>query len=75
MNDATKTELFNDQEAINGILTKDDSNRVVCSYERPLGSLIPQKTCRTYGEIQRQQHEAQQDAYRREFVPQLKSGG
>lgn len=75
MNDVTKTELFNDQEAINGILTKRDDNRVVCSYEQPLGSLIPQKVCRSYGDMERQRQEAQQDLYQKQFVPQLKTGG
>jgi hypothetical protein len=75
MNDPTKMQLVNDQEAVNEILTKRDDDHIVCDYEQPLGSLIPKKVCRTYGEIQRQRDQAQHDAYQRLATPQLRASG
>jgi hypothetical protein len=75
MNEASKLQMVNDQEAVNEILTKRDDNHIVCQYEQPLGSLIPKKTCRTYGEIQRERDRAQHDMYQRLATPQLRGGG
>lgn len=55
----TKIQLLQDQEDINAILTHRDGRRLVCKSERPIGSLIPQRTCRTYAEIQRYREEGQ----------------
>jgi hypothetical protein len=59
MNDRDKLALFNEQEKVNGILTRSDSDRLVCQMVAPVGSHIPVKTCRTYGEIQRSRHSAE----------------
>lgn len=59
MDQATKVTLYNDQELVDGILTKDDSNREVCTREASLGSNIPHVTCRTYGQIRRDQNGTQ----------------
>jgi hypothetical protein len=50
----TKVQLFNDQEAVNAILTHRDDERLVCVHDAPLGSHIPRTVCKTYGEMERQ---------------------
>lgn len=52
MPQADKLALFNAQEEVNGILRHNDNNRLVCESRAPIGSHIPVKTCRTYGEIE-----------------------
>ena len=47
-----KLALANAQEEVNGILSHNDNNRLVCESRAPIGSNIPVKTCRTYGEIE-----------------------
>ena len=64
MPDAAKLELFNDQEKINGILTHTDANRLVCRTELPVGSHLPVKHCRTYGEIRRSERDSVNDIRR-----------
>lgn len=59
MDNATKIRLFNDQEAVNQILAKNDDRRLVCTSELPVGSHLPVKTCRTYGQIERERENAQ----------------
>jgi hypothetical protein len=49
----TKVQLFNDQEAVNAILTQRDDERLVCTHDAPLGSHIPRTVCQTYGEMER----------------------
>jgi hypothetical protein len=53
MDSNTRAQLLTDQEDVNAILTRRDDRRMVCKSERPVGSLIPQQACRTYGEIER----------------------
>jgi hypothetical protein len=48
-----KVRLFNTQEHLNGILVHNDANRLVCERRAPVGTSIPQTTCRTLGEIER----------------------
>jgi hypothetical protein len=60
MNQDAKVQLFSDQETVNAILTHRDDRRMVCKSERPLGSLLPKRTCRTYGEIERNLQNSQQ---------------
>ncbi|HKZ11238.1 MAG TPA: hypothetical protein VJL61_11105 [Rhodanobacteraceae bacterium] len=64
MPDAAKLELFSDQEKINGILTHTDANRLVCRTELPVGSHLPVKHCRTYGEIRRSERDTVNDLRR-----------
>jgi len=59
MDQATRVTLYNDQELVDGILTKDDRNREICQRETSLGSNIPRVTCRTYGEIRQNQRDTQ----------------
>jgi hypothetical protein len=59
MNAGDKVTLFNLQENLNGILTKSDSNRLVCEHTAPLGSHIQGASCQTYGQIERRRRESQ----------------
>lgn len=59
MDEASKARLFTDQEDVNAILTRRDDRRVICKSERPIGSLLPKRTCRTYGEIERERNDSQ----------------
>lgn len=52
MDQGAKVQLFNDQEAVNAILTRRDDKRLVCESVAPIGSHIPRTTCRTYREIE-----------------------
>ena len=58
MNSNDRITLVNAQEEVNGILKHNDSNRLVCESRAPIGSHLPIKTCRTYGEIELQRREA-----------------
>lgn len=72
MNQDTKIRLFNDQEAVNAILTKRDGDRRICKSTAAIGSLIPKTSCRTYSEIERTQRESQQ--YMRDTMQVGKNG-
>jgi hypothetical protein len=52
-----KLRLFNTQEHLNGILAHNDANRLVCERRAPVGTSIPQSTCKTVGEIERQRQD------------------
>ncbi|HZP66205.1 MAG TPA: hypothetical protein VFB32_07840 [Rudaea sp.] len=58
-----KVRLFNLQEHLNGLLTHNDRNRLVCENRAPVGSHIPITHCRTYGEVvtERQQDQKWMD--------------
>ncbi|NCT69208.1 MAG: hypothetical protein GXC76_16390 [Rhodanobacteraceae bacterium] len=75
LSDDERLKLFNLQEQLNGVLTNSDSRRVVCERAAPTGSLIAVKTCRTYGEIERQRREKDRylDEMKRQH-PQTKRG-
>lgn len=46
-----KIALANAQEEINGILSHNDNNRLVCRRVAPVGSHLPVTTCQTYAEV------------------------
>ena len=48
-----RVELFNAQEEVNGILRHNDEQRLVCERRPKIGSNIPETTCRTVGDIER----------------------
>lgn len=64
MDKDAKFQLFVDQEDVNAILTQRDDRRMICTSERPMGSLIPKRTCRTYGAIQRDRLFSQEEMIR-----------
>ncbi|MEP6941056.1 MAG: hypothetical protein ABI846_14915 [Rudaea sp.] len=59
MNEQDKIALFNRQEHLNGILTHNDGNRLVCERRAPMGSNIPVTMCKTVAEIEKTRHDAQ----------------
>lgn len=73
MNDAEKTQMFNDQEQVNAILAHRDGDRLVCQTVAPVGSHIPVKTCKTARQMEGDQREAQKFIQDRQNV-QFKSG-
>lgn len=58
LNTGDKIALVNAQEEVNGILKHNDSNRLVCESRAPIGSHLPVKTCRTFGEMELERREA-----------------
>jgi hypothetical protein len=73
MNDAEKTQMFNDQEQVNSILAHRDGDRLVCQTVAPVGSHIPIKTCKTARQMEGDQREAQKFIQDRQNA-QLKGG-
>ncbi|WP_139350378.1 hypothetical protein [Rhodanobacter sp. B04] len=74
MDQQTKVDLFNHQEAVNAILTRRDNNRLVCENVAPVGSHITRTTCRTYGEIQQDHRDTQQMLDNMKRVQTLRGG-
>lgn len=64
MDKDAKFQLYVDQEDVNAILTHRDDRRMVCVSERPIGSLIPKRVCRTYGAVERGRQNAQEEMIR-----------
>ncbi|HEY8328508.1 MAG TPA: hypothetical protein VIO59_08720 [Rhodanobacter sp.] len=60
MDKDAKFQLYVDQENVGAILTHRDDRRMVCKSERPIGSLLPQRTCQTYGEVERGRQKSEQ---------------
>ena len=54
-----QVQLFNTQEHLNGILTHSDRNRLVCERRAPVGTNIPQNTCKTVAEIEKMRRDSQ----------------
>ena len=54
-----RLQLLNTQEHLNGILTHNDRNRLVCERRAPVGTNIPQTTCKTVAEIEKTRRESQ----------------
>jgi hypothetical protein len=75
MDGNSKVQLFNDQEAVNAILTRRDSDRLVCENTAPTGSLIPKTTCHTYGEIEKSQRDSQKFMQQNMMQVQTPVGG
>ncbi|MBB6241350.1 hypothetical protein [Rhodanobacter sp. MP1X3] len=48
MDQASKVQLFSDQETVNATLTRWGDTRLVCQYYVPLGSHIPRTVCHPY---------------------------
>lgn len=72
MNETQKVQLFNDQEAVNAILTKNDGDRLICESAAPTGSLIRKTTCRRYSDIQRDRLDIQHQKDQMMQINQMK---
>lgn len=71
LSDAEQVDLVNTQEHLNAILTRNDGNRLICTYEKRSGSNFKYKTCMTANErddVRRRSREGFQDQL-------LKGGG
>lgn len=64
MDKDAKFQLYVDQENVNAILTHRDDRRMVCETARPMGSLIPKRTCRSYGAVERDRQLTQEEMIR-----------
>lgn len=53
-----QVQLFNTQEHLNGLLTHNDRNRLVCERAAGLGTHIPTTSCRTVGDIERERSDS-----------------
>ncbi|HLI18405.1 MAG TPA: hypothetical protein VKV22_09055 [Rhodanobacteraceae bacterium] len=60
MDPAAQERLLADQNSINEVLARYDSNRRICWQETPVGTHFPRTVCRTLGEIQNQQNQSKQ---------------
>jgi len=59
MPQSDQVQLFNTQEHLNGILTHNDRNRLVCERRAPVGTNIPQNSCKTVAEIEKMRRDSQ----------------
>jgi hypothetical protein len=59
-----RVKLFNIQEQIEAIIRGNDNDRLICRSERPTGTNIGQRRCRTVAEM-REHREAAMEAIRR----------
>jgi len=64
MDKDAKFQLYVNQENVNAILTHRDDRRMICKSERPMGSLISKRICRTYGAIERDRQNSQEEMIR-----------
>jgi hypothetical protein len=64
MDKDAKFKLYVDQENVDAILTHRDDRRMVCVSERPIGSLIPKRVCRTYGAVEHDRQNAHDEMIR-----------
>jgi hypothetical protein len=75
LNSNDKLALINAQEEVNSILNHNDANRLICESRAPVGSNLPVKTCRTYGEIEREHGETGRLMHEKDGLsPDLRNG-
>lgn len=74
MDQGAKVQLFNDQEAINAILSRRDDKRLVCESVVPVGSHIAKTVCRPYREIEAEHRRTQNYIQQMQQVPEVKGG-
>jgi hypothetical protein len=73
LNEDERTAVFNAQEEVAALIRGDESERVICRRERPTGSNIGIRTCRTIAEIN-QAREAAIEAFMKLRTPALGGG-
>jgi len=71
--------LVNAQERVNGLLTKNDRDRLICTHARTLGTHRRQVVCQTYGEViarrETSQEEQRKIRYREQLCRELTTPG
>ncbi len=70
-----KVALANAQEEVNGILSHNDNNRLICERSAATGSHIRTTRCRTYGEIMARREQDQKSLRDRTAITRMKSPG
>jgi len=58
LTDAQRTEVFNTLEWIEAAVNNDEDDRMVCTYERTIGSNRKARVCKTEAQIRQQQDES-----------------
>lgn len=74
MTASDKVALLNAQEEVNGILSHNDNNRLVCEHSAPTGSHILRTRCRTYGEMMARREKDRKSLEDRARMMQMKGG-
>lgn len=74
MDQPSKIQLFNDQEAVNAALTRRDNKRLICERIAPVGSHIPRTFCQTYGEKMQSERDTLRHMDSWKTVPNLRTG-
>lgn len=74
MDQPARMRLLADQSTVNAILTRRDGERLICKSELPVGSHLPVRTCRTYAQMQADEHNAQESLRRMSGTMQHESG-
>jgi len=69
-----KKALLVDQEEINSILGKRDGDRLICTYERPIGSNLPVKSCQTARERDERRRLDRKELDRQQIGKQQRQG-
>lgn len=75
LSDGEQVDLVNAQERVNAILTHNDGDRLICTYERRSGSNFKYKTCLTASQRDRTRQQSQEGMdrlTRQQPVPKLK---
>lgn len=67
LTDGEQVELANAQERVNAILTRNDGDRLVCTYERRSGSNFKYKTCMTASQRESARRKSQ-DGYQNQLM-------
>lgn len=58
MKDEDRLLLFNRQERVNSLLTKNDSQRIICAHGMQTGSLFKATSCHTVAELEKRKRES-----------------
>lgn len=74
MDQAARVRLLADQSTVNAILTRKDGDRLVCATVMPVGSHLPVRTCKTYAQMQAEEHGAQEYLRKHAATIQTESG-
>lgn len=67
MTDEDRISLFNHQERVNSLLSKNDSERIICEKAMQTGSLFKSATCHTVAELEKRRRESQDAIERTEY--------
>jgi hypothetical protein len=72
--DKERLELYQAQENVNAVLTRNDGRRVICERRAPTGSRLGKDFCRTFAEQERERRATRKDVMDRQRQPSGISG-